>query len=90
MKQPQPVPSPFTMKHQHRHRGSIVAAIAVVFLCRHLLYCHGVTIEEGEGAPIQTVQFTPNVTHRTDMCDKQRLFRGGLIEFDDLLRGINL
>ncbi|KAL3773108.1 hypothetical protein ACHAWO_008703, partial [Cyclotella atomus] len=68
------------MKHQHRHRGSIVAAIAVVFLCRHLLYCHGVTIEEGEGAPIQTVQFTPNVTHRTDMCDKQRLFRGGLIE----------
>jgi hypothetical protein len=73
--------------NQHRHR-SLAAAIAVMLLYAPLLFCRGVTIEEG--APIQTVLFTPNVTHRTDMCDKQRLFRGGLIEFDDLLRGINL
>lgn len=43
-----------------------------------------------EDAPIQTLQFMSNITHRTNMCQKQLLFRAGLIEFKDLLRGMNL
>lgn len=43
-----------------------------------------------QNAPIQTLQFTPNITHRTNMCEKQTAFRGGLLKFEDLLRNETL
>lgn len=63
-----------------------------LLLCACIIL-HGSDVSQAdifEDAPIQTLQFTPNITHRTDLCLKQRLFRGGLIEFQDVLRGMNL
>ncbi|KAL7539943.1 hypothetical protein ACHAXR_009731 [Thalassiosira sp. AJA248-18] len=43
-----------------------------------------------DDAAYQTVQFTPNVTHRSNLCDRQNLLRSGDIDFLDVLRGLNL
>ena len=64
-----------------------------LLLCACCIIFYGSNVSHAdifEDAPIQTPQFTPNITHRTDLCLKQRLFRGGLIEFQDVLRGMNL
>lgn len=66
-----------------RRLGAIVVTI-VVLLTDTL---HSSIVDD---APYQTLQFTPNITHRTDLCDRQQLLRVGTIEFKDVLRGIDL
>lgn len=43
-----------------------------------------------DDAPYQTLQFTPNITHRTNLCERQQLLRLGDIGFLDVLRGMEL
>ena len=71
-------------------RSNLLAIITLLLSTLISFQSNTVQAIPSQDAPIQTLQFTPNITHRTDMCEKQRAFRGGLLKFEDLLRGDNL
>ena len=64
--------------------------IFIQLLSKFAAQSFGVAAGGTPDAPYQTLQFTPNVTHRTDLCDRQLSMRLGELEFPDILRGANI
>jgi hypothetical protein len=70
-----------------RIRAIIIAFAFLIWCLSNPLHPSTVAASIIEDAPMKALQFS-NVTHQTDVCDKQLLFQVG--EIKDLLRGMNL